>query len=39
MQKIGKDQSYGYNEVFQHVSLKSKFTQKCFPNHGSMYII
>ena len=25
-------------KVFRHVSLKSKFTQKYFPNHGGIYI-
>ena len=29
----------GHSKVFQHVSLKSKFTQKYFANHGGIYII
>ena len=28
-----------YSKVFQHVSLKLKFSQKYFPNHGGIYII
>ena len=26
------------SKVFQHPSLKSKFTQKHFPNHDGIYI-
>ena len=27
----------GYSKVFQYVPLKSKCTQKYFPNHGCIY--
>ena len=30
---------YFFFRVFQHIWLKSKFTQKYFPDHGGIYII